>query len=120
MKKQLILLVLGLGLGAAPAALAVKTPEELYLDTYRDEVRRPVPLSVVSPVVSKRFSGLTVNLLIEVDSHGRASRITSRSSTDALLMDRLVDAVSQWEFAPRLGTAGEARPAKVILPVRIR
>jgi hypothetical protein len=120
MKKQLILLVLGLGLSTVASALAVKPIEQDYLDIYRDDIRRPVPRVVVSPVVSKEFSGHSVNLLVEVGRDGRVSRVTSRSPADASLMGRLVYAVSQWEFAPRIGKRGEARPSKVLLPVRIR
>lgn len=120
MKKYLILAMLGLGLSLAPSTLAMNGIEQDYLDRYRDEVRRPIPVSVVWPVVSKEFSGRTVDLLIEVDRNGRPSRITSHSRTSKSLMKRLVAAVSQWEFVPKIDVNGEAISAKVQLPVEIR
>jgi hypothetical protein len=121
MKKYLILALLGLGLSVAPSALAVINGiEQDYLDRYRDDDRRPIPVSVVWPVVSKAYSGRTVDLLIEVDRHGRPRRITSRAWTSEALMKRLVAAVSQWQFAPRIAANGETIPAKVQLPVEIR
>jgi hypothetical protein len=71
-------------------------------------------------VVSKEYSGRTIDLLIEIDHHGRPGRITSRTWTSETLMKRLVAAVSQWEFAPRIAANGEAVASKVQLPVIVR
>lgn len=120
MKKQMILLALGLGLSAAPTAFAVTTSEQRYLDVYRNATSRPMPLSVVTPVVSGRYAGRTVDLLIEIDGHGRPGRITSRSRAEADLVETLAEAIARWEFAPSRGRDGQPKAAKVLLPVRIR
>lgn len=119
MKTQSVILALGLVLSAVPAAVALPSLDQSYLDTYRGQTGIPVPVSVVRPAVSLDYVGSEVELVFDVDERGRPNHITSRTSASSELVSKLTAAVSRWEFVPRRGENGEPVATKVLLPVRI-
>jgi len=110
---------LALGLLAAPLALSAKSLEDTYIESYkgRDSLI-PAPISVVTPEVSARYAGQTVDLEFNVDESGRPSEIVIRQFVDRELATTLRDAVAQWQFAPAR-IDGKAIARKVVLPLRI-
>lgn len=120
MKKQMITWALLLGLSATPAALAARSIEQAYVDSYRGRTDTPVPVSVERPIVGNEFAGETVEIKFTVDEEGRPRDVRTDSPAPDELVERVIDAVEQWDFAPLRGADGEPVPAKVMLPVIIR
>ncbi len=61
----------------------------------------PAPASVVSPTgLPNRYVGATVRLTMIIDAAGRPHDIKVVSPRDAALAQKLVAAVSQWQFTP--------------------
>lgn len=116
MKNQLLLTTLVLAL--ASSALA-KPGSQAYLDLYRGQVDNPKPISVVRPIVSAQFAGTELDLLFSIDERGRPGRIVTEPKIPRELEESLVEAVRRWRFDPARSQTGEARPAKVRLPVSI-
>ena len=99
-------------------ALQAKSPEAIYLETCRKDAGMPVPLVVVTPNVPVGFAGQTVSFEFVVDASGKTSAFTAPSSTDAVLVAAVVDALKQWEFKPATSN-GVPVARKVALPIRI-
>lgn len=116
MKKQVILLAFGLSLSAVTSAFAAGRSHDA---SERRAIEKPVPVSVVQPVVSTRYIGERINLVFHLDEQGRPNRIASTSRVAKDLVGTLIAAVSQWEFTPARDANGAPRTAKVLLPVRI-
>jgi hypothetical protein len=119
MKMQLVLLVLGFSLSISPIALTAKTVEELYVDSYRGQTGTPIPVSIEKPVVGTEYVGSGVDLKFVVDESGRPSGFVALTPADEKFLDRVVDAVSRWEFEPLRDANGQPVASKVRLPVRI-
>lgn len=112
-------LALSLGLLAVPLALLAKTPEKAYVESYRGRTDIPVPIAVVTPAVDSRFAGQQVTLAFVVDATGKPTLFAPAApGVDAELVAAVVDAVSQWKFAPALAD-GLPVAKKVVLPVTI-
>ena len=112
-------LALLLSLGALlPVAASAKTLEQSYIDGCRKGTDVPVPIEVVAPQVDGYDIGQAVSVEFVVDTTGRPSGISIKSSSDRALANAVVDAVKQWRFTPaqRNGTPVATR---VILPVRV-
>ena len=99
-------------------ALSAKTPEQTYLESYREDSSKPTPVAVVSPSVGSGYAGSTVELEFVVDANGVPKAFSVLSAADRMLADAVVYAVRQWRFAPayRNGVPVETR---VSLPVKI-
>lgn len=119
MKKQVILLALGLSLSAVSPALAAGRNANNHIAGKSGELQQPRAVSVVQPIVSTRYIGEEIDLVFRIDEQGRPGRITSTSRVAKDLVSALVSAVSQWEFTPARDVNGQAKPAKVLMPVRI-
>lgn len=112
-------LVLSLSLLALPyAASAAQTAEQAYIESYKGKTGAPVPVTVVKPVLSSEYAGISVELEFTVDEAGKPSGITARTPADSALVDELTRAIAQWRFEP-LRRDGKFVPTKVVLPVRI-
>lgn len=118
MKKQAVVSAL-IAVSAFVSVLSAKTPEEEYIESYRGKTGTPVPVKVVSPAVSTKFTGNRVDLVFVVDSQGRPGPITSRSKAPEDLVASVAKAVSRWVFVPLKGADGVAKSAKVLLPVEV-
>jgi hypothetical protein len=118
MKKQAVVSAL-IAVSAFVSVLSAKTPEEEYIETYRGRTGTPVPVKVVSPAVSTKFTGKRVDLVFVVDSHGRPGPMVSRSAAPKDLVETVAKAVSRWVFVPLKGADGAAKSAKVLLPVEV-
>ena len=118
MKKQVLAALLSLGLGVVPA-LAVKSIEQAYVDSYHGRTGIPIPLEVKAPIVGTEFVGSEVELEFSVDESGRPRRIVSRTPVPNELMRKVMNAVERWEFEPLRDADGRPIPARVLLPVRI-
>jgi protein TonB len=117
--KNINKLALLLSLGALlPVAASAKTLEQSYIDGCRKGTDVPVPIEVVAPQVDGYDIGQAVSVEFVVDTTGRPSGISIKSSSDRALANAVVDAVKQWRFTPaqRNGTPVATR---VILPVRV-
>jgi TonB family protein len=111
-------LILLISLFAAPLALLAKTPEEAYLETYKNRTDTPVPVKVVTPRVASDYAGTAVKLEFTIDGAGLPRNITVLDSVPAELANSLTVAVAGWKFQP-LFREGKAISTKVVLPVRI-
>lgn len=111
-------LILLSSLIAAPLALLAKTPEETYLESYKNRTDTPVPLKVVTPQVASDYAGLVIKLEFTVDGAGLPKDITVLDSVPYDLEKSLTSAVANWKFHP-LVREGKAVSAKVVLPMRI-
>jgi hypothetical protein len=119
MKKSVIAIALSLGLVAAPLAHAKKRTDQTYVDSFASRSDIPVPVSVVSPMISGEHAGSEVNLEFIVNAMGKPVGITTSSSVDRELAARLIRAVAQWRFAPARDAVGEPIARRVVLPMRI-
>jgi protein TonB len=113
--KLAVLLSLGV---LVPFAASAKTPEQAYLETCRQDPGVPVPLTVVTPSVSAKYIGATVQIEFVVDTTGKPTDLSVNPSVDSALASQVVDAVKQWRFKPAL-VDGAPVAAKVVLPVKI-
>jgi hypothetical protein len=111
-------LILLISLLAAPLALLAKTPEEAYLESYKDRTDTPVPVKVVTPEVSSGYVGTAVKLEFTIDGAGLPKDIIVLDAVPADLAKSLTTAVAGWKFQP-LVRDGKAISTKVVLPVRI-
>ena len=112
-------IALSLGLLLAPLALLAKSPETAYVESYHGRTDIPVPISVVTPEVDSRFAGQQVVLEFVVDATGKPTLLASASpAADAELVEAVLVAVEQWQFAPALAD-GLPVARKVALPVKI-
>jgi hypothetical protein len=111
-------LMLLISLLAAPLALLAKTPEEAYVESYRDRTDMPVPVKVVTPHVEYGYAGTAVKLEFTIDGTGSPKDITVLDAVPGDLAKSLTTAVAGWKFHPLLRD-GKAVPTKVVLPVRI-
>jgi len=112
-------IALSLGLLLAPIALMAKSPETAYVESYHGRTDIPVPVSVIMPEVSPRFTGQQVVLEFVVDATGKPTSLTSGTpAADSELVAAVVSAVEQWHFAPALAD-GKPVARKVALPITI-
>ena len=116
-KVSKLAVILGLGTLLGTSGLIARTPsfEQAYVKSFEGRSGIPVPVSVVSP---KSVSDLTGHVQVEfiVSETGKPTQITVKSTTDEALVESVVDAVSQWTFAPALEN-GVPVAKKVVLPV---
>ena len=110
-------IVLSLGL-LAPFAASAKSVEKAYVETYQGRTDIPVPVAVVSPSVSTEYAGSTVELAFTVDTAGKPTELSVKSSPDGVLSDTVVEAVKRWRFTPA-HLNGVPVAMKVVLPVMI-
>jgi TonB family protein len=111
-KLAVLVALLGVsGLQAAPAS-----SEQSYVKAYEGRTGVPVPVSVVSPKSVSDLSGL-VEVEFIVSEKGKPTQITVRSTTDDILVEPVLAAVSRWKFAPMI-VNGTPVAKKVVLPVR--
>lgn len=117
--KSVATFALTLGFLAAPLGLLAKSAEELYIASYKGaDSLIPTPISVVTPEVSPRHAGQTVDLEFTVDETGKPSEISVRQYVDRELAEVLRGAVAKWQFAPAR-IDGKAVTRRVVLPLRI-
>jgi TonB family protein len=109
--------VLSLGMLSA-TALSAMTPEQFYLETCRQDLAVPVPVHVVTPLVSDRYVGTTVELEFIVDVNGQPTNVIVKSAADYTVGLFVTEAVQQWKFRPAQ-VDGQPVARKVELPVRI-
>lgn len=86
-----------------------------------DRCRRftvPVPITVVAASVSPTYAGQRVEIAFTVDANGTVSGFSVKSSPDAAMAERVMDAVRRWKFQPAV-SGGVAVATKVVLPVTI-
>jgi hypothetical protein len=119
MKKQVIQQALSLGLSLLPLVVSAKTREQVYLESYRGQSGIPIPIAVERPIVSTEYIGTQVDLRFVVDERGRARDIVAATPAEPEVVEKLVDAVSRWEFMPLRDLAGNPRSSRVKLPMRI-
>jgi len=101
-----------------PFAASAKTLEDSYLEHCRKGTDVPVPVAVVMPSVSGDYVGTTVELEFVVDTTGKPTELTVKSTPDSAVGETVADAIKQWRFTPaKLNGAPVA--TKVILPVKI-
>ena len=110
--------MLSLGTWIAASAVAAKSYEERYVDSFSTRTDMPVPVKAISPDIRSVDSSVEVEVKFVVDAGGIPHDITVADSGDPHISESLVEAVSQWRFKPLLKD-GKAVPSKVILPVRI-
>ena len=113
--KLAVLLSLGV---LVPFAASAKTPEQAYLETCRKDPGVPVPVTVVTPSVSSKYVGTSVQIEFVVDTTGKPTDLSVNSSVDSELASSVVDAVKKWRFTPAMRD-GAPVAAKVVLPVTI-
>ena len=111
-------LILLISLLAAPLALLAKTPEEAYLESYKDRTDMPVPVKVVTPHVNSDYAGTVVKLEFTIDGTGLPKDITVLDAVSGDLAKSLTIAVAGWKFQP-LVREGKVISTKVVLPMRI-
>lgn len=111
-------LIMLISLLAAPLALLAKTPEEAYLESYKNRTDMPVPVKVVTPTVAADYAGTAVKLEFTIDGTGLPKDITVLDSVPVDLAKTLTTAVAGWKFQPLI-RGGKAVATKVVLPVRI-
>lgn len=111
-------LILLTSLLAAPLALLAKTPEEAYLESYKNRTDLPVPVKVVTPHVASDYAGSEVKLEFIIDGTGVPKDITVLDAVSGDLAKSLTTAVAGWRFQP-LVRDGKAISTKVVLPMRI-
>jgi len=108
-----------LSLGALlPAAASAKTLEQSYIESCRKGPDLPTPLTVVAPAVQGCDIGQAVEVRFVVNKEGVPSGVGIKSSSDGAFAQAVVDAVSQWRFAPAQHD-GAPVEMTVILPVRV-
>lgn len=111
----MLILMAGLVLGSAAYATTV---EEAYIASYHGRSDIPVPISVVSPDVSKEFAGTKVVMTFVVETDGMPRDIAAVGKVDPELADVLTEALRDWVFKPAL-VDGKAVATKVALPIII-
>lgn len=80
----------------------------------------PAPATVVAPTgLPRSHIGAIVTLRLNVDAAGHPSNIQVLSDRDPALKQRLVEAVSQWQFSPARQN-GVAVGATIELPLELR
>lgn len=101
-----------------PFAAAAKSPESAYIENCPKSSDIPVPVAVVTPSVASEYAGSTVEVEFTVDTTGKPTALSVKSSPDSLLSAVVVDAVRQWRFTPAQAN-GIPVAKKVFLPVKI-
>ncbi len=80
----------------------------------------PVPTAVVAPTeLPRSHIGAIVMLRLNIDAAGQPSNIQVLSERDPALKQRLVAAVSQWQFSPARQN-GVAVGATIELPIELQ
>ena len=99
------------------SAFAFPNPDRSNIEV--EQLVSPQALHTVSPVIADRHAGRLIKVRLTVDSEGQPHDVQVMNSMEALLIDQVVRAVSQWEFAPgtRNGVPVETR---VLLPLQVR
>jgi TonB family protein len=110
--------VLIVGLFVVSAASAANTVEQAYVESYRGRTDIPVPVKVVSPIVTSEYSGTSVTLVFTVDTKGVPHNISVPANVDSELANALTDAVQFWKFAPAVRN-GQPVETKIELPINI-
>jgi protein TonB len=114
--KLAVIVSLATFLGASGLFAGSLSVEQAYVKSFEGRTDIPVPVAVVSP---ESVSGLTGQVDVEfvVSETGKITRITVKSSTDAALVDSVLEAVARWKFAPAK-VNGVPVAKTVALPVR--
>ena len=111
-------LALLFSLGALVSFASAKSPENVYLENCQKGPGIPVPVAVVTPRVSSEYAGSTVEIEFTVNTSGKPTELSVKSSPDEALSVAVVDAVKQWRFTPA-NLNGAPVATKVVLPVKI-
>lgn len=112
-------LALLLSLGALlPIAASAKTLEQSYIDGCKKGTDVPVPIAVVSPEVTGYDIGQSVKVEFVVDTTGRTTDISIKTTSDRDFAAAVIAAVKEWRFSPALHN-GTPVATRVVLPVRV-
>lgn len=108
-----------ISLGALASFASAKTDEQVYLDsTVHVTAGTPAPVSVVAPVVSSAYAGVTVEVAFIVDEAGKPTAVNVTSlEGDGSLRFVVTEAVKQWRFKPAQ-VDGKPVATKVLLPIK--
>jgi periplasmic protein TonB len=101
-----------------PFAASAKSLERAYIENSPKNPEIPVPIAVVTPSVAREYAGSTVEMEFTVDTTGKPTAFSVKSSPDSTLSAVVVDAVKQWRFTPAQAN-GIPVAKKVFLPVKI-
>ena len=103
------------------AALPAFAHEEGASSSLKSGNSVPVPTKIVQPVVSARQVGKAVLLQFTVTKEGKPTNIQTVDfqPEDAVLAERISRALRSWEFAPALGSDGQAVAMKVTMPIKV-
>ena len=99
------------------SALAIPNPGRSNIEA--EYVVPPQPTKTVAPEISDRHAGRLIKVRLTVDSDGQPHHVHVINSMEKLLINQIVKAVSQWEFAPATRD-GVAVETSVILPLEVR
>ena len=112
-----ILVLISLLLGASLAN--AKSQDAAYFATFT----QPKVLNAVQPRVFENEVGKTVNVVVTVNEAGDPIEVIPgdkrASEKHALLTQRVIEAVAQWQFEPAKDAEGNHIPMTVKMPVRI-
>lgn len=79
----------------------------------------PLPTEIVTPEISDRHAGRLIKVRLKVDSDGQLHDVQVINSMEAVLINQIVRAVSQWKFDPATRD-GVAVESSVVLPLEVR
>ncbi|MCF7688634.1 MAG: energy transducer TonB [Cephaloticoccus sp.] len=111
-------LVIIVGLLLAPGAFASSALEQAYIKAYRGRTGIPVPLAVVSPELPAQYAGQRVMVEMVINKSGIPGSIKVKETKDVVLENKLIEAMTQWRFAPALRD-GEPVETTVVVPIHI-
>lgn len=107
-----------LSLAALAPFASAKSDEQAYIDSCAKAPNMPVPVAVVSPIVTPGHEGSIVTLEFVVDATGKPVLFSVKDTPDDTLAMTVVEAVKQWRFKPAEAD-GKPVATKVMLPVKI-
>jgi protein TonB len=105
---------------ATAALLGVLSSASAATRVATSDYAAPAPTAVVNPTeLPRSHIGAIVMLRLNVDAAGQPSNIQVISDRDPALKQRLVEAVSQWQFSPARRN-GVAVGATIELPLELQ
>lgn len=105
-------------LGGVLSTSAFATTSAAHAKVTDAVLETPVVTKVVSPTNLSRHHSDVITLSIQVDEKGQPSDIKVLSRENRAVVNSVVAAVSQWQFAPAKKN-GVAVPSKVTLPLSL-